>query len=201
MKTCVEGQNTTMICITGGIGSGKSVVSRVLRLKGFPVYDCDSRAKELMCVDPQLKSDLEKTVGKGIYFSDGSLDRARLASLIFTSKGVRERVNRLVHAAVINDVSSWSGDCGSGVVFVETAIPVTSGMLPMFDRIWMIDASEELRMRRACRRDNVEPEVVRVRMKTQDAEFSDLPADLTVRLINDGYMPLLPQIDDSLKTL
>ena len=68
-----------MICVTGGIGAGKSVVAATLRLKGFKVYDCDSRAKQMMQSDPTLRKSLTEILGDGIYDADGHLRRKETA--------------------------------------------------------------------------------------------------------------------------
>lgn len=192
----------TLACITGGIGSGKSVISQVLRLRGFDVYDCDSRAKQLMETDEKLRHELEKLAGSEIYFPDGTLDRKRLASLIFSSNTLRIQVNRLVHKTVREDIVCWrGGDHADRRLFVETAIPATSGLMAMVDRIWEVVAPESLRLARACRRDSVSEEAVLSRMQAQRSEFSSLPPDITDRIINDGKTPVLTQIDNLLKIL
>ena len=197
-------QRTSVICITGGIGAGKSVVSRILRLRGFRVYDCDSEARRLMEGDADLRRELCRVAGSDIYRSDGSLDRSLMAGRIFSCDETRMRVNALVHRAVRDDIvrmASYSSDetqTGS-VLFVETAIPCTAGIDLMSSRIWLVAAPEELRLARACGRDASGPGQIRRRMAAQKSEFEALPPDRTTVIVNDGLTPLLPQIDNSLK--
>ncbi len=188
-----------IICVTGGIGAGKSIVSTILRLKGFVVYDCDSAARRLMETDGILKEGLVSLLGNGVYMPDGSLDRKMMASIIFSDDNIRGKVNRLVHSAVREDMERVSER--NGLIFVETAIPVTSGIDKMAFSVWMIDAPERLRLERACGRDNVPAESVIARMRSQREEFSGLPASRTVRIINDGETPLLPVIDRLIENL
>ena len=105
MATDLLDNTTRLIGITGGIGCGKSVVSRICRLRGFDVYDCDSEAKMLMDNDPLLKSAIVEILGRDILLSDGSLDRKIMAALIFSDDCKRRKVNTAVHSAVKADIS------------------------------------------------------------------------------------------------
>lgn len=185
-----------IICITGGIGSGKSVVSRILRLKGFKVYDCDSRAKALMA-SPLLKDKLKEILGNGIFRSDGSLDRAAMAAIIFSDDEKRASVNRLVHAEVRADISAEYSLSGSPF-FVETAIPATSHLDALCRSIWLVEAPEELRLRRACSRDNACRADIERRIEAQKSEFRELPKEKTAIIANDGSHSILSRIESLL---
>ena len=88
------------VAIVGGIGSGKSVVSRLFRLMGVPVYDCDTEAKLLMNADPSIRQALKAAIGEQVYVADGRLDRAFLASYMFGHPERVALVNGIVHPAV-----------------------------------------------------------------------------------------------------
>ena len=96
------------LAITGNIGSGKSVVSRMLAIMGVPVYDCDSRAKALMNSDKVIKEGLLRMFGSECYCSDGSLNREWLAAHLFTDPVNVQRVNALVHPRVKEDFECWA---------------------------------------------------------------------------------------------
>lgn len=194
--------NDRLVCITGGIGSGKSVVSRCLRLDGWPVYDCDLEARRLMESDPSLRERLEDILGPGCYASDGCLDRRRVASLIFGSDGLRRAVNSVVHAAVRDDVRSWRDKCGSPLSFVETAIPVVSGIAGIVDRIWLVDAPESLRVRRVNDRSGFDEAEIRRRMKAQEPEWKALEGCRNVdRIVNDDSRSVIGRIIDLINQL
>ncbi|MDE6792603.1 MAG: dephospho-CoA kinase, partial [Muribaculaceae bacterium] len=125
------------IGITGGIGAGKSIVSRLLRLKGFTVYDCDSAARSLMEQDPEVRDALTKLLGQDA-FRDNHLNRQFVAERIFGDKDLRERVNKVVHKAVIEDFLRMT-EREEGTVFIESAIPVTGGLVPLMDEIWVVE--------------------------------------------------------------
>lgn len=140
-----------IICICGGIGSGKSVVSRICRLNGFTVYDCDAEAKRLMQESPELREGIIQLLGEEAYLSDGGLDRRFVADRIFSDKEMLARMNSLVHGAVRRDVQSRLATV-TGISFVESAIPATSGLLDICDGVWLVTADEKVRVRRAVER-------------------------------------------------
>ena len=112
-----------IVAIVGGIGSGKSLVSRVLRLLGYEVYDCDSRAKALMNTSPIIKRQLIDAFGEDVFTSDGTVNRQVLAQIIFSNKAALERVNAIVHPQVIADILRTADVVSQQPLFVETAIP------------------------------------------------------------------------------
>lgn len=192
-----------LIGVTGGIGSGKSMVCRVCALRGIPVYDCDFRAKVLMYADPAIRAFLLAEVGEGAYRPDGSLNRALLSEHIFSNCEVRRRVEKKVHAAVREDLSAWlsSLPAGTSVALVESAILHTSGLDCMTSEIWLVEAPDEVRVRRVMVRSALSRDEVTARMRAQQTEFLCLPSSRTRDILNDGVTPLLPQIDTLLKQI
>ena len=92
--------------ITGGIGSGKSVVSTILKILKYPVYDSDSQAKQLMITSPVIKSELKTLIGDDVYVGD-IINKPLLSSYIFSSEENREKVNSIVHPQVRIHFSEW----------------------------------------------------------------------------------------------
>ena len=146
-----------MIVITGGIGCGKSVVSQILRVMGYPVYDCDREARRLMADDPELREALANAFGQETFMADGSLNRAYLATRIFNDPGRLAQMNAIVHPAVARDIKRRRNAIGQErPFFVETAIYYESGFshLIVADAVWCVAAPLELRIARAMKRDN-----------------------------------------------
>ena len=118
-----------LIGITGGIGSGKSVVAQLFALYGIPVYDSDSNAKRLMAQSPEIRESLTAIFGNGIY-PGGTLDREALAKIIFADEEARQTVNAIVHPVVCKDFMLWADALSAThpMVAVESAILYECGL-------------------------------------------------------------------------
>lgn len=181
------------IGITGGIGSGKSVVSRLLRLLGIPVYISDEEAKRLMATDEGIRAELVALLGGEVY-REGTLNKALLASYLFADPDHARRVNAIVHPRVRDDFRAWAkAHEGAGLVAMESAILYEAGFRDEVDRVVMVYAPEETRIERATKRDAASRAGVEKRIRSQmgDEEKRRL-ADYV--LINDGKRPLIPQV-------
>ena len=192
-------QQPSVLGITGGIGSGKSVVSQCLDIMGIPVYNCDNEAKRLNNTHPTIRKELCELVGKDLY-PDGILDKASLAAYLFASPEHAAQVNAIVHPTVMNDFQQWKSRQDTPWVGIESAILYESNFAHLADKVIAVYAPEQLRIARACRRDNAPSEAIRQRIARQmkDEEKCKL-ADFT--LYNDDNHPLLPQILDILANL
>lgn len=186
----------TLIGVTGGIGSGKSVVCRVCALRGIPVYDCDSRARGLMQGDPDLRCFIQGEVGEEAYLPDGRLDTALMSRHIFSDPQRRHRIEAQVHSAVRDDIERWLvEDCaGSPVAMVESAILHTSHLDTRVDAVWLVDVPVDTRVRRVKARSALTEDDIQRRMAAQRQEFDSLPPGKTLIIDNSGHTPLLPQI-------
>lgn len=185
-----------MIVLAGGIGSGKSIVARILRLKGYGVFDCDLEARNLMENDPSLRDKLCDLAGKDIYTSAGKLDRSLLASRLFGDISLRKKINHAVHSAVRTLIECWLEESCFNI-FVETAIPAESGIADCADMVWMVEASAETKMARVKNRDNrSEGEIKRI-MDAQAFEEGMLKEKgiLTLYLSNNEGDTILNRID------
>lgn len=181
------------IAIIGGIGSGKSVVSQILRVMGFPVYDCDAEAKRLMDNSQKIKSRIVDAFGEESLLN-GQLNRPYLATMVFGYPENLKKLNGIVHPEVHADFEQWVAECNAGAVFVETAILIESGMDAFVDEIWLVDAPEDIRVARVVKRNGLPVEQVQARIRSQKiiAE-TRLPL---FRIDNSGKVSLLPQIDE-----
>lgn len=115
-----------IVCITGGMGSGKSTVARLLFEAGFAVYNSDNRAKELMLEEP-LRSQIKLLLGSSAYAKDGTLNRQFLADQIFTHPAKKSALEAIVHPAVLADFESWFARSKAPVVFKESALTLETG--------------------------------------------------------------------------
>ena len=187
-----------IIVITGGIGSGKSVVCTILRHMGFEIYDCEACARGIIDSSEKIIGHIESFISSAaIQSADGKkyIHRPTLAQAVFSDPEKLQRLNRLVHGEVIADIMSVrSSLTGSDRMFVETAIAHSSGLDRMADEIWLVTAPEEIRIERTMRRDNTSRSAVEARIAVQDKSERHLDCTETHTIINDDRTPLLPQI-------
>lgn len=190
----------TLIAITGGIGSGKSVVSRVLRVMGFEAYDCDSRAQELMVNDEQVKRELVEAFGELTYLPDGTINRPHLSAVAFADPSALARLNGIVHPAVARDIQRWArqqAESGACAAFVETALLRTAALDAVVDSVWHVTAPVEVRVDRVITRSGLTEQQVLDRIAAQATEDAVAPGEHVI--INDGHKALLPQVMELLK--
>ncbi|MEZ3591170.1 MAG: dephospho-CoA kinase [Muribaculaceae bacterium] len=187
---------THITAITGGIGCGKSVVSRILSTMGYSVYDCDSRAKALMDESDEIKGRIASEISKDAV-CDGVICRKVLSEIVFNDSEALKILNGIVHSAVRDDVSAWAHGIG-GRVWVETAILYESGLHRFADDAWEVIAPVELRVERVMRRNGLSYDEVLSRVNSQGLLVPDEKIP-TREIVNDGCMPLLPQINALLK--
>ncbi len=185
----------TRLAITGNIGSGKSVVSRMLEIMGIPVYNCDNRAKELMRNDKGLKKNIVRMFGEDSYTVEGELNKEWLAARIFTDKDNISRMNALVHPCVKADYANWANEAESDIVAVESAILYESGIIEMVDKVLLVWADEETAVARVVKRGGLTRLQVQSRLHNQmSADDLLLLSDYSLR--NDGVNPIMPKLVD-----
>lgn len=179
--------------ITGGIGSGKSVVSQLLRIMDIPVYDSDSEAKRLIATDAEIKQRLIRLFGEPIYLG-GALNRALLSQYIFNNTEYLQQVNAIVHPVVKRDFINWCDkNAQKSIVGFESAILYESGFSSVVDKIITVNAPTSIRLERAIRRDHAERAKIESRIQHQMSdEKREQLADFTI--INDNAKPLIPQV-------
>ena len=182
-----------MIAITGGIGSGKSVVARVLRNMGHNVYDCDMMAKQLMNSSPIIRQQLTAYFGEDIYTHDGTINKPLLSSIIFNNHEALDTVNGIVHPVVKDDIINWQKSHSLSHNFVETAILVEAGMQSMVDEVWNVTAPLETRIARVMSRNTTTRDKVLARIGSQSSSLSEVTIPVKT-VVNDGVTAILPQI-------
>lgn len=196
--------------ITGGIGSGKSGVSELLRIAGIPVYDCDSEARKLMNTSPSLREALTTLAGEDVYASDSQaadaqtgkvLNRRYLADFMFGHPERVNAVNALVHPAVREDFCAWAErQEGADVVGVESAILFEAGMREDVDVTVLVFTPRAERIQRAMARDGATEESVRARLASQMPDVEKIPlVDFIIR--NAEADAITPQVMELIKEL
>lgn len=182
------------VAITGGIGSGKSTVCRLLaEVGGVEVYDSDSRAKEVMNSHPQVVRDVTALFGPEAYV-DGVLNRPHIAQRAFADKELLGRLNAIVHPRVVEDYEQWVAQQSGPYVVLESALLFSSPLEGHYDVSVAVVAPDEVRVQRCVARDGATHEQIRERMARQMSgeEFAKR-ANFVVNA--DGVEPLLPQVE------
>ena len=168
----------------------------MLRALGYPVYDADAAAKALYRTDPVLREGIRARFGDGVFHADGMLNRQAMAAIAFGDAVALAALNALVHPAVGRDFEAWKSSFMRSqvpVVFREAAILFESGSHEGCDLVWMVSAPIVLRTDRVRQRDGISADAVRERMSHQwPAEKVAALADAV--LVNDGIVPLMPQV-------
>jgi dephospho-CoA kinase len=181
--------------LTGGIGSGKTLVCQIFEKLGVPVYYADAAARELMNSDAGLIAGIRQMFGEEAYGKEG-LNRKYLADSVFGDHAKLSGLNQLVHPAVRKDFMQWTeGQAAAAYVIEEAAILFESGASAGMDLTVLVYAPEELRINRVMKRDGITREAVRKRMEHQMSEEKKREmADHL--LVNDGSRMILPQVID-----
>ncbi|HMK27095.1 MAG TPA: dephospho-CoA kinase [Chitinophagaceae bacterium] len=180
------------IGLTGGIGSGKSVVAKVFETLGIPVYYADDAAKNLMNNDKDLKAAIIKSFGEASY-ANGELDRKYLAGIVFNDKEKLELLNSLTHPATIRDAGEWIKQQTSAYIIKEAALLFESGANKNLDYVIGVDAPLPLRIKRVMARDGISEAEIMKRINRQMDEEKKMKRCNFV-IINDEEQLVIPQV-------
>jgi len=158
------------IGVTGGIGSGKSTVCRLLEEQGYPVLSADPLAIEIEESDPVVMRKIKALLGSEAYTAQGALNRHYSADRIFSSKRLQKSIEAVVHPAVFRELRRRImelSNAGEHLAVIEAALIFESGMHESLDYIVVVDAGETVRIARVIARDGVSADEVRKRMAAQ----------------------------------
>ncbi|HVI44363.1 MAG TPA: dephospho-CoA kinase [Chitinophaga sp.] len=179
--------------ITGGIGSGKSTVSKIFELLGVPVYYADERAKDILVRDTALAAEVKKQFGDAAYDENGTLNRKYLGNIVFNDKDKLALLNALVHPATIRDSNTWAEQQTTPYVLKEAALLFETESFHYLDKIIGVYAPQPLRLLRVIKRDNVSREDVLARMYKQlDESIKMRLCDYVIQ--NDEQKMVIPQV-------
>jgi len=187
-------QNNLKVAITGGIGSGKTIVSRLIAERGFSVISCDEVYKKLLTE----KSFIEKLASEfgDILDNEGRIDKAKLSALVFSDNNKLERLNALTHPLIMQRVFEQAES--KDVVFCEVPLLFESGLQGEFDKVIVVLRDIESRIQAVMQRDKISENDILKRIKSQidydnydfaqyyvihnDKNLSDLTVQITERL-------------------
>ena len=187
------------IGLTGGIGSGKTYVSKVFEKLGFPVFNADNYAKEYMHTDQDLVKAIIREFGSDIY-KDRKLQAKVLASIVFNDQEKLNQLNSLVHPIVKKGFIDWCFQINSKLVIKEAAILFESDSHIGLDAVICVVCPEEIRIERVMKRDNVNRSEVLSRID-QQMDVEKQKALSSYIIVNDGKHMVVPQVLDIIKEM
>ena len=182
----------TMIGLTGGIGSGKSVVAKVFATLGIPVFNADDEAKRIMQTSPEIKNKLIEQFGLEIYNEHG-LDKEKLASIVFNDPFQLQLLNAIVHPVTIQAAKDWAAKQTTPYVIKEAALIFESGAVDGLSKVIGVTAPLSLRTHRVMQRDGITKEQVEARMQHQISDTIKMRlCDYVIQ--NNNQEMLIPQV-------
>jgi dephospho-coA kinase len=193
-----------VVGLTGGIGSGKSLVAKMFSSLGIAIYDSDTQAKHIIATNPQVKQAIKVLLGEEAYV-DGVYNRTYVASIVFADTEKLAQLNNIVHPALALHFMQWKEKQQSPYVIKEAAILFESGAYKHCDYIITVTAPEKLRIARVMKRDNINEAQVVERMKQQwtdaerialsDAVIENIDIDKTLKEVQKLHTQLLKNIE------
>lgn len=188
------------IGITGGIGSGKSIVSSLLQLHGIPVYNADLETKALNNTSPIIKEQLTKHFGEDLYLNN-ELDKKKFANIIFNDPEKLKLANSIIHPEVLKHFEEWCAQRSNhSIVALEAAILFESNFHTYLDKVVTIYSPLNIRVERVSMRDNVPTEMVENRMQHQMPEAEKIRMSEYV-IVNDCKNSLIEQVERLLEDI
>jgi len=181
------------IGITGGIGAGKTTVCRIFETLGIPVFYADDESKRILFTDLSVLERVRKSFGDEV-FSNGIPDRKKLATVVFGNPEKLQQLNAILHSTVFQHFDNWMMEKKqSPYILMEAALIYETAREGFLDKVIVVSAPEEARIRRIMMRDKISEADVRARMRQQySQEFKEQKADFIIE--NDENQLLIPQV-------
>lgn len=192
------------IGITGGIGTGKSTVSEYLQEKGYRIIDCDAISRGITKAGSPALEELRQAFGDGIFRENGELDRKKTAAVVFSDPEKKAKLERIVTDRVFDELERSirrAKDDGLPAVFLDAPILFETGADRLCDRVWLVTAEEDLRIRRVASRDGMTAEEVRRRIRSQMPEEEKKKRSDSVLDNSGSVRDLQAQIDELLRKI
>lgn len=189
-----------IIGITGGIGSGKSTVSQICAQTGLPVLDADQISREVTSTGGSAIPAIVERFGASMQTADGSLNREKMAGLVFKNRKCLDQLSAIVHQQVLAEMAAAIDrhqEKGVKAIFLNVPIPVKKGFIDRCDQVWVVWSEESIRICRLVERGMTEEESHRrIKMQMTDDEYKAI-ADRVIDN-NHDYLTLYNQVRELL---
>ena len=173
--------DTIKIAVTGGIGSGKSSVAKIIREKGFPVFSCDEINKQLLTKKDYINR-IEKIFPEAV--EGGKIIKSRLAEIVFSDETALKKLNSVSHPLIMNELNRQMNSC-KGLVFAEVPLLFEGGYENLFHKIIVVCREKEQRILSVMQRDHSDREAVLSRISRQYDYSQPIPGSV-IFLNNDS---------------
>lgn len=182
-----------IVGLTGGIGSGKSTVAKLFEVMGVPVYNSDTRAKEMYYM-PEVKEQVIRLLGTNAYDGNGKLNPSHVSKIIFGDSGILQKINSIIHPAVEADFKEFVAHHeNKKLIIKESALLFETGLYKKLDKIILVTSPLDLRIARVQSRDQVAEEEIKKRINHQLSDEKKVPISDFV-ICNDEVQGLIPQV-------
>ena len=155
------------IGLTGGIGSGKSTVARIFNMLNVPVYNSDEAGRKITNEDPLVKRSIKNQFGDKLFDHNDNLNREKLSAIVFNDSAALAKLNAIIHPAVAQDFNSWCANQSSPYVIKESAILFEHGLDKLLDGVIVVEAPDDLRIKRVMHRNGITEDAIRQRIQQQ----------------------------------
>ncbi len=183
------------IGLTGGIGSGKTTVARIFMMMDVPVYNSDEAGRRITDEDPEVKTSILKRFGPEVFDENGILRRSKLAKYVFHDPQALKDLNQIIHPPVAADFHDWCMKQTYPFVLKEAAILFEHGLDKYLDGVIVVEAPDDVRVKRVMKRNTMSEEEVLQRMEQQWPQ-EDLVQRADWVIHNDEQQLLIPQVLD-----
>ncbi len=171
-----------VIGITGGIGSGKTTVAQICAQTGLPVLDADQISRNVTAAGGSALPMIVEQFGEDMLAEDGSLNRAKMAALVFENRRSLDNLSQIIHRQVLAEMGAGLEKLRQNKIkaaFLDVPIPVREGFLDQCDQVWVVWADEDIRIKRLVKRGMSTDEARRrIRMQMTDDEYKALATHL-----------------------
>ncbi len=178
--------------VTGGIGSGKTLICKIFEKLGVPVFYADQEAKKILNKDRAVVEKIKQTFGPGIYDENG-INKTTLANIIFNDSEALQKINNIVHPVVKNHFKEWLNTVDYSYAIEEAAILIETGSHHDLDYNILVYAPKELRISRVMQRDGATRNEIESRMKNQMPDEEKFKK-VNYIVYNDNSRMILPQV-------
>lgn len=160
-----------VIGLTGGIASGKTTISNILKELGAIIIDADKIARKVVEKSSPALKDIEENFGRDVLFKNGRLDRKKLGNIVFNDTGSLKKLNEIIHPyiveKIIDEINHYKKTYNNRVIILDAALLIELNLMDLVEEVWLIVVPEEMQLGRLVERDNISADQAQKRIDAQ----------------------------------